>query len=368
MELAHGETLAALLRREGKVGPVEALKLVLPLVDGLRCAHERGIVHRDIKPENVFVARDALGRVQPKLLDFGIAKLEQQPSVSRLTQVGEVLGSPEFMSPEQARGLSDIDARTDVWSLCVMLYEMITGTLPFKITNYNALMQAILHEQPVPTVEYAAGDRELWLVIAKGLEKTRERRWSNMFELGEALAFWLYDHGVSEDVAGNSLKAVWLGGTLTGLSAETHAPLLTAARPLDPRGSPTIRLHFRRFRQRALRVLRPAVLATVGTLGLCGIALFSLRSATQRDDAAEHAAATGARPAAAHAASEAPPAAPTLATAAPLSADAPSAIPTVAASALRRAKPVTAPTGPPLKRQRQPSNGAKGKSIRDFGI
>jgi serine/threonine-protein kinase len=118
MELAHGETLAALLRREERLTPFAALQLILPIVDGLRCAHERGIVHRDIKPENVFVARDTLGRVQPKLLDFGIAKLDHHPNVTRLTQVGEVLGSPEFMSPEQARGIGNVDLRTDVWSLC----------------------------------------------------------------------------------------------------------------------------------------------------------------------------------------------------------------------------------------------------------
>src|SRR6185295_933081 len=142
MELAHGETLASLIRREQRVEPKQALRLILPIIDGLRCAHERGIVHRDTKPENVFVARDALGRVQPKLLDFGIAKLDNQPNVTRLTQVGEVLGSPEFMSPEQARGVGTVDLRTDIWALCVLIYEMLTGTVPFKVTNYNALMQA----------------------------------------------------------------------------------------------------------------------------------------------------------------------------------------------------------------------------------
>ncbi len=218
MELAQGETLGALLTREKRLGAVEALKLVLPIVDGLRCAHERGIVHRDIKPENVFIARDALGRVQPKLLDFGIAKLEHHPNVSRLTQVGVVLGSPEYMSPEQARGVGSVDARTDVWALSVLIYEMLTGGVPFKVENYNALMQAILNEPPVPSFEYGAGDRELWHILAKGLEKSRERRWASMTELGEALAFWLADHGVSEDAAGNSLAAVWLNGTLTGVS------------------------------------------------------------------------------------------------------------------------------------------------------
>jgi eukaryotic-like serine/threonine-protein kinase len=188
MELAHGETLAALLRREGKLTAVQALRLVLPIVDGLRCAHEHGIVHRDIKPENVFIARDTLGRLQPKLLDFGIAMLVQHAEVTRLTQLGEVLGSPEFMSPEQARGTANVDLRTDVWALCVVLYNMLTGVLPFEITNYNALMQAILHQRPVPTYERGDGDRDLWLILAKGLEKKRDQRWPSMTAFGEALA------------------------------------------------------------------------------------------------------------------------------------------------------------------------------------
>ena len=110
-------------------------------------AHDKGIVHRDIKPDNVFLAADALGRKQPKLLDFGIAKVDKQID-GRLTQVGAVLGSPDYMSPEQALGLDDIDERTDIWSLCVVLYEVITGTVPFQKPNYNALMHAIINEDP----------------------------------------------------------------------------------------------------------------------------------------------------------------------------------------------------------------------------
>jgi len=226
MELAHGETLAALLRREGKISAVEALRLILPIVDGLRCAHERGIVHRDIKPENVFVARDTLGRVQPKLLDFGIAMLVHHTEVSRITQLGDVLGSPEFMSPEQARGTANVDLRTDVWALCVVLYNLVTGKLPFELANYNALMQAILHQRPVPTYEQGGGDRDLWLIIAKGLEKKRDLRWANMTEFGAALTHWLLDHGVTEDIAGNSIKAVWLAGK------PQPSPLATALRRL----------------------------------------------------------------------------------------------------------------------------------------
>jgi serine/threonine-protein kinase len=214
MELVQGETLAAMLKRETRVPAIRAVQTLLPIVDGLRMAHDKGIVHRDIKPDNVFLAADALGRRQPKLLDFGIAKVDKQVD-GRLTQVGAVLGSPDYMSPEQALGLDDIDERTDIWSLCVVLYELITGALPFQKPNYNALMHAIINEDPTSSLERGAGDKSLWEVIQRGLRKQREDRFQSATELGEAMALWLYEHGIKEDLSGNSIRAVWLDAGLT---------------------------------------------------------------------------------------------------------------------------------------------------------
>jgi eukaryotic-like serine/threonine-protein kinase len=291
MELVDGETLAALLARERKLDPTFAVKLLLPLLDGLRCAHERGIIHRDIKPENVLIGRDALGRQMPKLLDFGIAKIDYQPSVNRLTQVGDVLGSPEFMSPEQARGAPDIDARTDVWAVCIVLYELITGELPFKIKNYNALMQSILHEQPTPTFELGAGDKNLWRVISKGLSKTRERRWPSMTALGEALAFWLYDHGETEDACGNSLRTVWLAGTLSGQAmrprqdswAEVSSPVTTV--PTDrARAIATLKIRVRRIQHYVALFMTPPMMAGVGALVAILLIVIFYRLATNDEE------------------------------------------------------------------------------------
>jgi serine/threonine-protein kinase len=209
MELVQGETLAALLVRETRIPAIRAVQTLLPIADGLRLAHDKGIVHRDIKPDNIFLATDALGRRQPKLLDFGIARVDKQTD-NRLTQYGAVLGSPDYMSPEQALGLEDIDERTDVWSLCVVLYELIAGAVPFRKTNYNALMHAIINEDPTPTTQFGAGDKALWAVLQRGLKKQREERYQSVTELGEALALWLYEHGVKEDLSGNSVRAVWL--------------------------------------------------------------------------------------------------------------------------------------------------------------
>jgi eukaryotic-like serine/threonine-protein kinase len=215
MELVQGETLAAQVKREARIPAIRAVQTLLPIVDGLRMAHDKGIVHRDIKPDNVFLAADALGRKQPKLLDFGIAKVDKQID-GRLTQVGAVLGSPDYMSPEQALGLDDIDERTDIWSLCVVLYEVITGTVPFQKPNYNALMHAIINEDPTSSVECGAGDKSLWQIIERGLKKQREDRFQTVTDLGEALALWLYEHGVKEDLSGNSIRAVWLDAALSG--------------------------------------------------------------------------------------------------------------------------------------------------------
>ena len=254
MELAQGETLSTLLHRENRIGAIRSVQMLLPLADGLRCAHEKGIVHRDIKPENVFIAADPLGRLQPKLLDFGIAKMDQQPNDGRLTQMGAILGSPEFMSPEQALGSQDIDARTDVWSMCVMLYEMITGAMPFKNKNYNALIQSIVNDDPKPSTDFSAGDAELWRVIARGLEKSVDDRWASMTELGEALALWLYEHGVKEDISGNSVRALWLDGTLPGSRPAVRTGGSDRALP-PASGVPTVVASLRAFSRVKLRVL-----------------------------------------------------------------------------------------------------------------
>jgi serine/threonine-protein kinase len=209
MELLHGQTLASVLKREGRVPATRVVQTLLPIADALATAHDNGIVHRDVKPENIFLTAQDTGRTQPKLLDFGIAQVDT--TNHKLTIQGTVLGTPDYMSPEQARGEGEIDERTDVWSYCILLYELVTGRVPFDHENYNALLWAIINEEPQPTVELAAGDAELWSIIERGLKKDRTERWNNMRELGHALASWLLGHSVSEDITGKNLGSVWLG-------------------------------------------------------------------------------------------------------------------------------------------------------------
>jgi serine/threonine-protein kinase len=229
MELVQGETLSAMLERETRIAPIRAVQMILPIADGLRLAHSKNIVHRDIKPENIFLAKDSLGRTQPKLIDFGIAKIGPATYDGKLTQVGAVLGSPEYMSPEQALGVDDVDERTDIWSLSVVLYEMVTGSIPFRKPNYNALMRVIINDPPKPMPEYGVADQALWEVIERGLAKNRDQRWPNVTEFGEALALWLYEHGIKEDLSGNSIRAVWLDNALSGLRVDVPSSATPAA-------------------------------------------------------------------------------------------------------------------------------------------
>jgi len=215
MELLNGRTLGRLLSTEQRLSAVQGVQLLLPVADALMAAHAKGIVHRDLKPDNIFLANEG-EQLQPKLLDFGIAKLSDEGGQNQhLTQAGAVLGSPEYMSPEQARGQDNVDYRTDIWSFCVVLYETLSGTSPFKGANYNALLRSIVEDEPQSLIELLAADQPLWDIIRRGLSKNVEQRFATMGELGQALASWLMNQGIFEDISGGSLDAKWMARNST---------------------------------------------------------------------------------------------------------------------------------------------------------
>jgi serine/threonine-protein kinase len=209
MELLEGETLSQLMDRERKLAPIHAVQLLLPVADALSAAHAKGLVHRDVKPDNVLLIHADEGMVQPKLLDFGIVK-SAQDSASASSEAGSVVGSPDYMSPEQARGLEHVDSRSDLWSFSVVLYETIAGIVPFQATDYATLLRKIVQEEPRTLEELGAAGHALSYIVARGLSKDPMARYSSINQMGRALAAWLADQGISEDACGVSLETKWL--------------------------------------------------------------------------------------------------------------------------------------------------------------
>ncbi|MEM1031107.1 MAG: serine/threonine-protein kinase [Myxococcota bacterium] len=145
LELLDGEPLNTRIQREGAMEPETLLDVSAGVAKALDLAHKQGIVHRDLKPANIYLHRTSTGGLVGKILDFGISKVVSSGTHNfSLTKTGTVVGSPAYMSPEQAAGRDDIDGRADVWSLGVVLYEALTGQLPHEAPNYNALMVRIL--------------------------------------------------------------------------------------------------------------------------------------------------------------------------------------------------------------------------------
>jgi serine/threonine-protein kinase len=194
MELLDGETLSSLLARRGMLHVDESLALMVPIARGLEAAHAHGILHRDLKPANVYLHRTPTGSLQPKILDFGISKILGND----FTAAGVVLGTPSYMSPEQVRG-DELDARTDLWSLGVILFEALTGRLPFLSREYRPLCEEIL-ERPHPNVRELAPETspELAKLVDELLEKSRDRRLSTASSLAQRLVTALRNQGREE--------------------------------------------------------------------------------------------------------------------------------------------------------------------------
>ncbi|MEI9948574.1 MAG: serine/threonine-protein kinase [Pseudomonadota bacterium] len=189
MELLSGRDMYAVLRDSGPVTPEELSAVMLQVCDGLAEAHEKGIIHRDLKPENLFCATEPDGGVVIKIVDFGVSKQLSGRRVGSQTNPGESVGSPQYMSPEQIKAPSEVDARTDIWSLGVVMYELLTGKLPFRGAGTAQICAAVLTE-PVPPLAESRDDvlPALEFIVLRCLEKDRERRFPNVLQLSAALA------------------------------------------------------------------------------------------------------------------------------------------------------------------------------------
>jgi serine/threonine protein kinase len=236
MELLHGKSLGHLLHEQARLPMLEVVRTLLPIADALATAHASGVVHRDVKPDNILLA-EAAGRIEPKLLDFGISIVTADADAKRITQRGMIVGTPDYLSPEQAIARDEMTPATDIWSFCVVLYEAIAGVRPFVGGGQVQVLSAILHDAPKALPEHGVGDAELWAILERGLKKDPGERFAKMRELGGELARWLLAHDVSSDVTGASLSERWPAANAKSEPEASEAPLPPSP-PAEPEPEP----------------------------------------------------------------------------------------------------------------------------------
>ena len=225
MEFLHGKSLADLIEKQGAMAPARADNVLQQVCGSLEEAHGRGIVHRDLKPDNIVLVDRAGKRDFVKVLDFGIAKRakEEDQNEQKLTQQGMVLGTPPYMSPEQFTG-QPIDARSDIYSLGVMAYEMLTGRLPFNANTAWEWATQHMTQPPIPIESLAEGMRAppaMREAVKRSLAKSPDDRFQTVAEFGEAFA------GRSASAAGFGTAPLAASGDK--LKTELGTPLDVAA-------------------------------------------------------------------------------------------------------------------------------------------
>jgi serine/threonine protein kinase len=230
MEYLEGEDLEKVLARQRQLPVGEIAAVLIDALDALSAAHAKGIIHRDMKPENVFLVPGRKGDRVVKLLDFGIARLADEAEATiRLTRPGSVMGTPYYMSPEQARGDQNVDSGVDIYAVGVMLYEALTGQLPFSGSSYNEVLSKVL-AQPFPSVRVLRPDvpEEIERIIFKACARQRSDRYADALDFGDALAPFRPPSASS----GRSDSAN--AGLAAGRTPTAETPLPTISRPSVP--------------------------------------------------------------------------------------------------------------------------------------
>ena len=252
MEFLDGEELSQLLRREGGVPHPRLVRILAQVALALDHAHSFGVIHRDLKPDNIFLCATPEGDIA-KVLDFGSVKLQLETG-PKLTAFGTTLGSPYYMSPEQAMGKFDVDQRTDVFALGAILYEMLTGKVAFEGDNVAAIIMKIMSAQPAPPTQVKPGmPPALDDVVEKAVRKDKTRRYEGTRALAEAaIKAWGLTGTVEElasrpvaDIAASMGVAVPPPPRPFGVQTApppTSAAARAAGGPAIPRAAPTPRV------------------------------------------------------------------------------------------------------------------------------
>jgi serine/threonine-protein kinase len=236
MELLQGEDLGKRLKRERRVSLQVASGILTQIARGLRRAHDAGLIHRDLKPPNIFMARGDDEEVV-KILDFGIAKDTMETPLGEGTKTGELMGSPHFMSPEQIRSSKNIDHRSDLWSLAVILFRAVTGALPFQGDAIGAVIAHILADPiPAPSSVYPSLSPAVDAYFARAFSRDVAGRFQSAREMAEAFAALAVDASTAPRAPSPSLYPAPESGVFAGTAA-TFTPAPFTPSPFTPKPS-----------------------------------------------------------------------------------------------------------------------------------